>query len=99
MSPTAQERADHFSKMLMQYETLYVGVVAEDPLVCYAATLRKIEVETGDATQLCVVASKIIKEMVVLFYLFAPYRDREMISQLLTMQRANIAQLQHANRD
>jgi hypothetical protein len=56
-------------------------------------------VETGDATQLCVVASTIIKEMVGLFYLFAPYRDREMISQLLTMQRANIAQLQHANRD
>jgi hypothetical protein len=83
MSPTAQERADHFSKMLRQYETLYVGVVAEDPLVCYVATLRKIEVETADATQLCVVASTIIKEMVVLFLLVCTLsRSRDDLSAI-----------------
>ena len=85
--------------MLRQNETLYVGVVAEEPLVCYVATLRKMDAETGDGTQLCLVASTIIKEKVVLFYLFAPYRGRETISRLLTLQRANIAQLQRANRD
>jgi len=99
MAANAQDRADHFSKMLRQNETLYVGVVAEEPLVCYVATLRKMDAETGDGTQLCLVASTIIKEKVVLFYLFAPYRGRETISRLLTLQRANIAQLQRANRD
>jgi hypothetical protein len=98
-SANALDRVDLFSKMLRQNETLYVGVVAEEPLVCYVATLRKIEVEATDAAQLCLVASTIIKEKVVLSYLFAPYRGRETTSRLLAVQRANIAQLQQANRD
>jgi hypothetical protein len=98
MSQNVQENADHFAKMPRQNESMHVGVVAEDPLVCYFATLRKIEEETGDATQLGVVAATIIKDMVAHFYLLAPYRGRETISRLLNMQRANIAQLQQANR-
>jgi len=92
MSANDLDRAEYFSKTLGQNETLYVGVVAEEPLVCYVATLRNVEAETGDGTQLCLVASTIIKEKVVLFYLFAPYRGRETLSRLLTMQRANMAQ-------
>ena len=99
MSANDLDRAEYFSKTLGQNETLYVGVVAEEPLVCYVATFRNVEAETGDGTQLCLVASTIIKEKVVLFYLFAPYRGRETLSRLLTMQRANMAQLQQANRD
>jgi hypothetical protein len=98
MPQNVEERADHFARMLTQNETLYVGVVAEDPLVCYIAKLRKIEEETRDAAQLGVVAATIIKDKVVHFYLFAPYRGRETISRLLNMQRANIAQLRQANR-
>jgi hypothetical protein len=60
----------------------------------YCRGLRKIEMETGDGTQPCLVASTIIKEKVVLFYLFAPYHGRATISRLLTMQQANMAQLE-----
>jgi hypothetical protein len=99
MPQDAQERADQLSKMLRPNETVYISVVAESPLVCYTVTLQKFEAETGEATQVTVFASTILKDKVVLFYLFAPYRGHETIPQLLATQRANMVQLQQANRD
>jgi hypothetical protein len=74
--------------------------VPDEPLVCYAATLHKIKVDTGkEFAQATVIAATIVKGKLLLNYLFAPYLGRETLKHVLTKQRANVRQLRHANRN
>ena len=42
-------------------------------------------------------AAMILKGKILLLYLFAPYADRETVTQVLAKQRTNVGQLQRAN--
>jgi hypothetical protein len=96
----AQKRADQASKLISANEMMFLGVVAEDPLVCYAATLQKFKIDAHEeTTQVTIVATTVLKDKVVAYYLFAPYGGRESIVQLLAKHRTNVSQLQRANRD
>jgi hypothetical protein len=94
-----QKRAEQASKSVSVNEMKFLGVAAEDPLVCYAVTFQKFKVETREeTTQVTIIATTILKEKVVSYHLFAPYVGRETITQLLATHRKNVSQLQRANR-
>jgi hypothetical protein len=98
--PDPRERAERASRDLKVNEIKLLGMVAEDPLICYTATMQKFKVEARElTTQVTIIATTILKEKVVSYYLFAPYVGRESITQLLAKHRKNVNQLQHANRD
>ena len=75
-----------------------MGVVAEEPLACFGATVRKIKTEAGvEKIQVGITTSAIIKGKVVLYYLFAPYTSRDTVRELLRTHRENVSRLQRAN--
>jgi hypothetical protein len=103
LSPTVAF-ADHViaqaAGLLKLNEIKFLGVVAEDPLVCYSGTLQKFKVDTGpETTQITIIATSLLKGKVVQLYLFAPYTGGQSITQLLAKQRINVGQLQRANRN
>jgi hypothetical protein len=97
--PGAEDRVEAASRIVRVIEMKYLGVAAAEPLVCYAATLHKFAVENArDVTQATLIAATVVKNKVVICYLFAPYAGRDTIAKLLASQQANVRQLQHANR-
>ena len=97
--PRAEDRVEAASRIVRVNEMKYLGVAAAEPLVCYAATLHKFAVENaGEFTQVTLIAATVVKNKVVICYLFAPYAGRDTIAKLLATQRANVRQLQRANR-
>lgn len=97
--PRAEDRVEAASKIVRVNEMKYLGVVAAEPLVCYAATLHKFVVENaGEFTQVTLIAATVVRNKIVICYLFAPYAGRSTIPKLLALQRANVRQLQRANR-
>jgi hypothetical protein len=98
--PDPQERAERASKDLKLNEIKLLGTVAEDPAVCYTATMQKFQVDTRDeTTQMTIIATTLVKSKVVQLYLFAPYTGGKTIAQLLAKQRSNVSQLQRTNRN
>jgi hypothetical protein len=99
-SRDVNSRAEQSSKTIALNDLKFLGVLAEDPLVCYAATLNKFEVKTHEETmQAGIIATTILKDKIVLYYLFAPYVGRETFIQLLAKHRTNVSELQRANRN
>ena len=97
--PRAEDRVEAASRIIRVNEMKYLGVAAAEPLVCYAATLHKFAVENaGEFTQVTLIATTVVKNKVVICYLFAPYAGRDTIAKLLASQRANVRQRQRANR-
>ena len=95
-----QKRAEQAATAIRPNEIRVLGVAAVDPLVCYAATLQKLKIEAQEeTTQVTLFATTILKDKVVASYLFAPYRGRNTISELLAKQRSNVGRLQRANRN
>jgi hypothetical protein len=97
-----QDRAEQAVKVVTINEMKSLGAlpVPDEPLVCYAATLHKFKVETGEEfTQATVIAAAVVKGKLLLSYLFAPYVGRDTLMHVLTKQRANVRQLRHANRN
>ena len=88
--PDPQQRAERASRDLKVNEIKLLGMVAEDPLVCYTATMQKFKVEAREeTTQVTVIATTLLKSKVVQLYLFAPYAGGTTIAQLLAKQRTN----------
>jgi hypothetical protein len=98
MTPDVQARAEQVLKTVKVNEMKFLGVVGEDPLVCYAAMLQKFKTEVGtDKTQVTVFATTVIKFKIVYYYLFAPYVSGATVTDMLAQQRKNVAALQAAN--
>jgi hypothetical protein len=98
--PDPQERAERASKDLNVNEIKLLGTVADDPGVCYGATMQKFKVDAREeTTQVTIIATTLVKSKVVQFYLFAPFVGGKTITQLLAKQRAIVSQLQRANRN
>ena len=98
--PDPQERAERASRDLKVNEIKLLGMVAEDPLVCYTAAMQKFKVEAREeTTQVTIIATTFLKSKVVQLYLFAPYAGGKTIAQLLATHRKNVSQLHRANRN
>jgi hypothetical protein len=94
----AQARAEQAAKTITFSEPKMLGVVAQDPLACFAIIMDKLKTEGGQGrTRLSMLATTVVKDKVVLYYQFAPYVGRATITQLLAQQRTNVSQLQRAN--
>jgi hypothetical protein len=92
------ERSEEASSIVALDQRIYLGVVAEEPLACFGATVRKIKTEAGvEKIQVGITTSAIIKGKVVLYYLFAPYTSRDTVRELLRTHRENVSRLQRAN--
>jgi hypothetical protein len=96
-----QDRGEQAVKVIRSNEMKFLGAVpiSDEPLVCYAATVHKFTVEAGDEyTQGTIIATMLLKGKILLCYLYAPYAGRETLTKILAKQRANVRQLQRANR-
>ena len=95
-----QEGAERASRNLKLNEIKLLGTVAEDPMVCYTATIQKFKVgDRAATTQVTIIATTFLKGKVVQLYLFAPFAGGKTIAQLLAKQRTNLSQLQRVNRN
>jgi hypothetical protein len=93
-----KERAEQAAEHIKFDEMQFLGVVAQEPLVCYAALLQKFKTETGaDKAQVTVFGTTVIKGKIVYAYLYAPYVNPDSVTLLLAKQKANIDKLQKAN--
>lgn len=100
MTPDVKSRAEQVMKKIKINEMQFMGVVAQDPLVCYAAILQKFRAETGtDKTQVNLFATTVVKGKVVYFYLMAPYVTGATVQELLAQQKINVDRLHAANRN
>jgi hypothetical protein len=99
MTPDVKARAEQVLKTVTVNEMRFLGVVGEEPLVCYAAMLQKLKTEIGtEKTQLNMFATTFIKSKLIYLYLLAPYVGGDTATSMLEQQRANIAKLRAANR-
>jgi hypothetical protein len=98
MAPDIKTRAETVMKAIEINEQRFLGVVEEEPGICYAALLQKFKAETGDdKTQVTVFATTILGSKLVYIYLFAPYRDGAAVADLLAQQKKLTADLQALN--
>jgi hypothetical protein len=94
-----ESRAEQASKISGLNKVEFLGTLASDPLVCYAATFQKFKLGSREETaQVTIIATTILRDKIVSYYLFAPYAGRETFTQLLAKHRTNVNQLQRANR-
>jgi len=98
MTPDVKARAEQVLKTVQVNEMKFLGVVGEEPLVCYAALLQRMRTEVGtDKTQVVVFATTIVKSKIVYFYLFAPYLSGATVTDMLAQQQAHVRRLHGAN--
>lgn len=98
MPPGIEARAELVMRTANLNEEKLLGVAGEDPLVCYAALLRKFTDEFDvEKAQASVGAITVLKGKIIYNYLFAPYVSGKTIAHLLAQQRASVAKLQAAN--
>lgn len=79
-------------------EIKFLGVLAEEPTVCYSGQLSKITSASGEEkAQISVLAMILLKGNIMAYQQFAPYRSGDTILNLLGKNRANVAALIAAN--
>jgi hypothetical protein len=100
MTPDVKARAEQIMQKVKINEMQFMGVVAQDPLVCYAALLQKFRAETGvDKTQVNLFATTVIKGKIVYYYLMAPYVSGATVEEMLARHKVNVDRLHAANRN
>jgi hypothetical protein len=98
MEPDVRARADRVLKTVKVNEMRFLGVIAEEPTICYAAMLQKFKAETGaEKTQVTVFATTILKGKIVYFYMFAPYESGSTVTDTLALQKAQMIKVKAAN--
>jgi hypothetical protein len=81
-------------------ETRHVGVVAEDPTVCYYAQLQKLMTEAGtEKTQVGISAATVLRGKFIVYHLYSPYIGGDTVTALLAKHKTNVAALFAANKN
>jgi hypothetical protein len=94
----AGPRIQETIKDLQIGETRFLGVLDEEPNVCYFAVLQKIQAGQGDQiTTINLTANTVIKGKLLTYTVFAPYVDETTLSNLLKKQKENVRELTAAN--
>ena len=77
----------------------FLGVVAEEPGVCYSAQAQRFKAENGkDVTLVSVCATMFIKGKLVHYYLYSPYRSAQTVTSALARHKLNVSALLLANK-
>jgi hypothetical protein len=75
-----------------------IGVIAEDKAACYAATLYKVQTETGTEKMLIgLQAATVISKRDIRVHRYAVYRNPDTINAMLPKLKENVAALIAAN--
>jgi hypothetical protein len=100
VAPDLKTRIEEAIRGVTVNQVRFLGVVAEEPGVCYAAMAQRFKAETGkDVTLVAVFASTFIKGKIVHYYLFSPYRSAQTVGVLLARHKPNVAALLAANKE
>jgi hypothetical protein len=98
MTPDVKARAERVLKTVQVNEMKFLGVIDEEPGVCYAAMLQKFKTEVGtEKTQVTLFATTTVKFKLVYYYLFAPYVGSDTIGDMLQQHKANVERLMAKN--
>jgi hypothetical protein len=77
----------------------FLGVVAEEQGVCYAALAQRFKAETGkDVTLVSVYATTFVKGKLIHYYLYSPYRSAQTVASVLAKHKINVSALLQANK-
>jgi hypothetical protein len=95
----AKKQAEKVLENIRVNEMKFLGVLAEDPLGCYAGILQKFRTDIGtEKTQVNLVATTVVKNKVIYVYFIAPFTSADTMIELLANERRAISQIQSANR-
>jgi hypothetical protein len=98
-TPEIKARAEEVLKNVKVNDLQLVGVVAEEPLACYVALLKKFSAEFGtEKTSAVLMAATIVNSKLIYCYVYAPYASSATITDTLQQLRTNVAALWAANR-
>jgi len=93
-----KSRIEQASDRIKMNEVNFLGVVAEEPSVCYAAMMMKISTEFGtEKTQVSIYAYTSVKNKLLFVYRFAPYVGYESVTKGLEQLKADVVALFAAN--
>jgi hypothetical protein len=99
LAPDLKARVEEAVRGVTVNQTRFLGVVGEEPSVCYAALAQRIKAESGkDVTLVSVFATTFIKGKIVYYYLYSPYRSAQTVTALLARHKLNVAALLQANK-
>jgi hypothetical protein len=99
LAPTMKARVEEAVRGVTVNQTRFLGVVGEEPGVCYSAMAQRIKAENGkDVTLIAVFATTYIKGKIVFYYLYSPYRSAQTVTTLQAKHRINVAALLEANK-
>jgi hypothetical protein len=99
LTADAQERAERILKTVKINAMKFLGVVGQEPRACYAAALLQRSLTEGgtDAPQAIVLATTIVRQKLLYYYLIAPYVSGETVGSMLEQHRANVRRLHSEN--
>jgi len=78
-------------------EVEFLGILGEEPAVCYAGTLQKVQTESGIITLMSTVASTVLNQKLLNSYLSTVYENGDTAISMLAHHRDNIEQLRRVN--
>jgi hypothetical protein len=91
-------RLDQISKTIRYSESRFLGVVADEPPVCYAAMLQKLATDVGtEKIQIALWGTTPVKGKLIHYYLFSPYTNSDTLMHMLAKHKANVDALIKAN--
>jgi hypothetical protein len=96
-TPEIKARAEQVLKNAKVNDIQPLGVVAEEPLACYVALLKKFTDGRTEKTQAVVFVATIVNSKLVYYYLYAPYVSSETVTDTVKQLRTNVAALWAAN--
>ncbi len=100
MLPNVQSRAAEVIKGMKINEIRFLGVLDENPNVCYAALLQKFRAQNGaDVTQLAIYATMFVKGKAIYYYLYSPYAGADSMTAALASHKNNVAAFIAANKN
>lgn len=100
MLPDVQSRAAEVIKGMKVDEIRFLGVLDENPGVCYAALLQKFRAQNdADVTQLAIYATMFVKGKAIYYYLYLPYAGADSVAAALAVHKKNVAAFIAANKN
>jgi hypothetical protein len=99
LAPDLKTRMEEAVRGVTVNQMRFLGVVAEEPGVCYAAMAQRFKAETGkDVTLIAVFASMFVRGKIVHYYLYSPYRSAQTVTTVLAKHKLNVSALLAANK-
>jgi hypothetical protein len=92
-------RTDEVLKSMKLNDFRFLGVLHEEPMVCYGGILQKFPTEIStEKTQISIFGLIALKDTMIYYYSYARYEDPNSVSKLLATHKRNVAAFLEANK-